>query len=83
MFLSGIKTNWYLIIFPCTFRQGDFIGLSGKSGKGKTTIINLLLGFLEADSGCVYMNNVPTTSCNAPAILEKYFLCEATAANDQ
>ena len=36
---------------------GDFIGLSGKSGKGKTTVINLLLGFLEAEKGSICINN--------------------------
>jgi len=48
--------------FSMNICTGDFIGLSGKSGKGKTTVINLLLGFLEADSGCIHMNNISTTA---------------------
>ncbi len=35
---------------------GDFIGISGYSGKGKTTIVNLLLGFLEPGGGAIYLN---------------------------
>ncbi|MDB5062925.1 MAG: ATP-binding cassette protein [Mucilaginibacter sp.] len=37
--------------------SGDFAGISGKSGLGKTTIINLLLGFLEPQSGDILVNN--------------------------
>ena len=48
--------------FSLQISQGDFIGLSGKSGKGKTTVINLLLGFLEADSGRIHINNVSTSA---------------------
>lgn len=48
--------------FSLSISKGNFIGLSGKSGKGKTTVINLLLGFLDADSGLVYINDVSTTS---------------------
>ncbi|MEO8764215.1 MAG: ABC transporter ATP-binding protein [Ginsengibacter sp.] len=40
----------------------DFAGLTGKSGKGKTTIINLLLGFLEPASGSIHINKVSTTA---------------------
>jgi ABC-type bacteriocin/lantibiotic exporter with double-glycine peptidase domain len=36
---------------------GDFAGISGVSGKGKTTLINLLLGFLEPKCGAIYLNN--------------------------
>jgi ABC-type multidrug transport system fused ATPase/permease subunit len=39
-----------------TVNVGDFVGISGVSGKGKTTIINLLLGFLKADKGSVSIN---------------------------
>lgn len=39
--------------------KGDFIGLSGISGKGKTTMMNLLLGFLEPDEGKVLINGNP------------------------
>lgn len=41
--------------------SGDFIGISGPSGQGKTTIINLLLGFLEQNSGVIYINHKTTT----------------------
>lgn len=35
---------------------GDFIGISGKSGRGKTTLINLVLGFIEQDCGTILLN---------------------------
>lgn len=35
---------------------GDFLGISGHSGKGKTTILNLLLGFLTPDKGEILIN---------------------------
>jgi len=41
---------------------GDFAGISGDSGRGKTTIVNLLLGFLEQDSGGIFINNKPVST---------------------
>ncbi|MDP9079250.1 MAG: ABC transporter ATP-binding protein/permease [Bacteroidota bacterium] len=38
---------------------GDLAGISGKSGKGKTTIINLLLGFITPENGHICVNNKP------------------------
>jgi ABC-type bacteriocin/lantibiotic exporter with double-glycine peptidase domain len=38
-------------------RKGDFIGISGASGKGKTTLINLCLGFLKPNKGAIYIND--------------------------
>jgi ABC-type multidrug transport system fused ATPase/permease subunit len=37
-------------------KQGDFAGISGRSGSGKTTIINLIAGFLTPQSGLVTIN---------------------------
>ena len=42
--------------------KGDFIGLSGISGKGKTTIINLLLAFLEPATGKILINDTCSES---------------------
>ncbi|GAA4338223.1 ABC transporter ATP-binding protein [Flaviaesturariibacter amylovorans] len=35
---------------------GDLVGISAPSGTGKSTLINLLLGFLEADAGTIRVN---------------------------
>jgi ABC-type multidrug transport system fused ATPase/permease subunit len=35
---------------------GEMLGLSGTSGRGKTTIVNLLLGFLSPDEGTILIN---------------------------
>ena len=40
-------------------KPGDFLGISGLSGKGKTTILNLLLGFLTPASGRICVNGSP------------------------
>jgi ATP-binding cassette, subfamily B, bacterial PglK len=38
-------------------KAGDSIGLIGKSGSGKTTTIDLLLGLLKPDSGKIFYND--------------------------
>lgn len=43
--------------FNLQIKSGEFIGISGISGKGKTTIINLLLGFYNQDKGEILINN--------------------------
>ena len=39
-------------------QKGDFGGITGDSGKGKTTILNLLLGFLTPTCGEILINGV-------------------------
>lgn len=41
--------------------KGDFIGFRGESGSGKSTLFHLLLGFLQPDSGGIYVDNVLLT----------------------
>ena len=44
--------------FSLNLEKGDMMGISGKSGRGKTTFVNLLLGFLSADKGDIYINGL-------------------------
>jgi len=43
-------------------QPGDFAGLSGQSGRGKTTLINLLLGFLDTGEGSISINETKTNT---------------------
>lgn len=52
-----VLNNFYLSI-----QKGDFVGISGKSGKGKTTLLNLLLGFLSPASGEIKINDDPVNA---------------------
>lgn len=53
-----------------TLAPGDFAWITGSSGKGKTTLINLLLGFLEENDGSILFNNEVQT----PAMRRKHHL---------
>ena len=53
--------------FSANISRGDFVGLSGMSGKGKTTVINLLLGFLNPSCGSIYINGVLTDAADRQA----------------
>lgn len=39
-----------------SFLRNCFIGISGSSGRGKSTLIDILLGFLKPHSGNIYIN---------------------------
>lgn len=40
----------------CVINKNTFVGISGNSGKGKTTLIDIILGFLSPLSGSVLFN---------------------------
>jgi len=40
--------------------RGDFLGIQGYSGKGKTTLFNILLGFVGEETGEVRINGILT-----------------------
>lgn len=42
-------------------KKGEILGLLGANGAGKSTTINLLLGFLNPDSGKIQINEIDTT----------------------
>jgi ATP-binding cassette subfamily C protein CydD len=44
--------------------SGERVVLVGASGAGKTTILNLLLGFLKPDRGQILINQTPLTDLN-------------------
>ncbi len=45
-----------------SLQKGDILGISGVSGRGKTTVLNLILGFLSPSSGEVFINCQPMTA---------------------
>lgn len=51
--------------FNCIIQKNSFVGIRGSSGKGKTTLIDMLLGFLSPHSGDVFFNE---TKMNADEI---------------
>lgn len=40
-------------------KQGDWVGIMGESGVGKSTILELLLGFYQVDAGCIRVDGKP------------------------
>lgn len=38
-------------------KQGQTVAVCGRTGSGKSTIINLLLRFYDPDEGCIYLDN--------------------------
>ncbi len=44
--------------FSLEIRKGEKIAISGKSGRGKSTLLNLLAGFIPDFSGEVFIDNI-------------------------
>jgi ATP-binding cassette subfamily B protein len=50
--------------FNLTVKAGEKIAIVGESGAGKTTILNLILGFIKPSSGAVYLDNKDLSEIN-------------------
>jgi ABC-type bacteriocin/lantibiotic exporter with double-glycine peptidase domain len=48
--------------FSLEINAGDFVGIAGPSGVGKSTLINLLLGFVTPDRGEIKINGLATSA---------------------
>jgi len=61
-FENGLRPALKGISFD--LNAGEQVVLVGASGAGKTTILNLLLGFLKPDRGQILINQIPLTDLN-------------------
>jgi len=50
---KGFNGNTYIENFSYVFKKGDRIGLAGKNGTGKSTLLNLITGGLQPDKGTI------------------------------
>jgi ABC-type multidrug transport system fused ATPase/permease subunit len=55
----SFKYNSHPVLSDLSFEiaPGDFVGISANSGRGKTTLMHILLGFIEQEKGIVGINN--------------------------
>jgi len=76
--------TWALEDISLKIQKGDFIGLIGASGSGKTSLINLILGFLNPSSGEIIYNdnnlqdNIEDWRAKCAYLPQDIFLIEGT-----
>lgn len=70
------RYNQVLNSFSFNLFPGDIAGITGPSGFGKTTLINLLLGFLEEDSGTIAINNTETNPADRRLFWNRIAYCK-------
>lgn len=70
-----------------TVKAGDTIGIVGGTGAGKTTLIDLLLGLLQQESGAILVDGKPIASGNVRSwqraigyVPQTIFLADSTLA---
>jgi len=64
------KKEWVLNNLNFEIKRGEKLALVGESGGGKTTLVQLLLGFYQADSGSVCYGDAPITEIGQSTVRE-------------
>ena len=49
--------------------DGDFVGLVGKSGSGKSTFLSILAGLQRADKGTIVFDEIPLHNLTDPKLI--------------
>lgn len=75
--------------FNLVIKKGEVIGVRGQSGGGKTTLMNIVLGFLEVSSGTIEIDGVAIDKNNVAAwqqklgyVQQEVYLLDATLAEN-
>jgi len=59
---EGEHTRVVLQDVNATFAKGEFVAILGKSGTGKSTLLNLISGIDRADNGAIWLNGENLTA---------------------
>ena len=59
---EGTHTRVVLRDANATFAKGEFVAILGRSGTGKSTLLNLISGIDRADSGAIWLNGRDLTA---------------------
>lgn len=65
---SYVKGKEIIHDFSLTAKKGNLIAIVGRTGAGKTTIINLLMRFYDPDSGCIKIDGTDITRFTRPGL---------------
>ena len=81
--------NWVLKDVSFTLNPGETVALVGLTGSGKTTIVNLILKFYEAQKGQILLDGVPIENyspdflrSNISAVFQDLFLFGKDVSED-
>jgi len=55
-----------------TIKKGEKIGIIGQVGSGKTTLMNILVGFYEIPNETIYINKQDINTYKKNTIFQKY-----------
>ncbi|AEW45993.1 Spermidine/putrescine import ATP-binding protein PotA [Mycoplasma haemocanis str. Illinois] len=58
IFKSYDRNNKVLSNFDLDIEEGSFVSILGSSGSGKSTILNLISGFIKPDTGKIFLNGI-------------------------
>ena len=58
--------------FNVTIKAGQKVAIVGPTGCGKTTLINLLMRFYDANRGCIYLDGVSIYDISRQTLRENY-----------
>ena len=61
--------------FCCTIRKGEYVGICGESGVGKSTLFNLLLGFITPDKGAIRIDGRPLADVRGRNGIARWDMC--------
>ena len=53
-------------------KPGDYLGISGKSGTGKSTLLDIILGLIKPSSGSILVNGIDINLPDSKIYLEKW-----------
>lgn len=59
---KSFKGNAAIQNLNLSVKKGEILGLLGANGAGKSTTINMLLGFIQPDSGAININELDVST---------------------
>jgi len=70
--LFTYKEKYVLKNFSLTLKRGEHIGIVGKSGEGKSTLIKLLLGLYKPERGVIYLDGIPLSKYKPSSLINNF-----------